>query len=902
MIVKYCRLTSTKPKYVTKRYGLSDEGLVKDTCANVSEGRFDICEVRSASEFAEHLKRLGHEQCHIYGIPPRNAALVTEEQWHKLGRPEDPLPRSQEVFGWPSGPGVMLLDRDGPKGGESGLTKKQLFQLLLFACPLMNTTDFVWWPSASSHICNGETDLTGLRGQHFYIFVKDASDIERAGKALNDRLWALGYGHYEVSKAGNLLKRGVFDESVWQSNHIDFAAGALCGDGLVQRRGDPLVLDEGKDQLRLLDTRLAIPDLNEEERKLAVYNQERSKAAVAKAAEEQRAQWMSGRVSVMVQKNPGLLPEMATAIVKRAAETRELTSDFEIFIKHKDGHEAAITVSQALSEPFKYDGLLALDPMDPDYDGRRAVGKLFLTNGRPVLHSFAHGGCTYRLRPETRRIQLLTGKTNQAVDDLLDEMRKTGDLFDFGQKLAQVGDGGSFLLHTDHTLQYSVGGMVQFWAQVMHGNSPTDVLKDPPLRICKTIIELKDGRKLKRLNGLITAPTLRLNGTLIQKPGYDKETGLFYDGSRRAGKVHFNPTMMEAKLALEKLWEPFEHFPFCSSLDRAVHLAGLLTAAVRAVLPAAPGFAYDAPIQGSGKTLLARCVGVLAEGEDPSVWPHTAGLNDEETRKRLFTVLSYGKRVLIWDNVVGAFDSAALASCMTSPTYTDRILGKSDSTTVPNRMLLVLTGNNIQLQGEMPRRVLISRIDPETERPFAREFRLDPFAHCRAHRQSMIEAALTLIRAYLTHGCKQNISGKLASFEEWDAWVRRTVIFADELRPGMFGDVMDVVTANKAGDSDEEAHTALLVAWHQAFGSAPVHASKVVQEAECALGLPGEKYRELKEALHGLPVRDARNISVKSFGRYLSNRRDRRQGGYMLKRGPKVDDRQTWCVERLEPA
>lgn len=899
MTVKYCRLTSTKPKYVTKKYSLSDKGLAKDTSANVSEGRFEICEAVSAAEFAEQLRQLGHDQCHIYGLPPRNAALVTEERWHKLGCPEDPLPRSQEVFSWSGGPGVMLLDRDGPKDGERSLTKKQLFQLLLGACPQINATDLVWWPSASSHICNEGDDLTGLSGQHFYIFVKDASDIERAGKALNDRLWALGHGHYVVSKAGNLLKRGVFDESVWQSNHIDFAAGALCGDGLVQQRGEPLVLDEGEDQFRLLDTRIAIPDLNEDERKLASDHQERSKAAVAKVAEEQRAQWMAGRVSAMIQKNPGLSPEIATDIVKRAAEMRELTADFEIIITRKVGHEEAITVSQVLREPNKYDGLLTLDPLEPNYDGRRLVGKLLLTNGRPVLHSFAHGGRTYRLRSDTRRIQLIPGKTNHAVDELLEELREASDLFDFGHKLVQVGDGGSTLLLTDSTLKYIVGGMVQFWARVQRDNGPADVLRDPPLGVCKTVIDLRDERGLKKLNGLITAPTLRPNGTLLQKTGYDKETCLFYNGQRNGVRVPLNPTRAEAALALRKLWEPFSSFPFCSGIDRAVHLAAVLTAAVRAVLPAAPGFAYDAPTQGSGKTLLARCVGVLAQGEEPSVWPHTAGTNDEETRKRIFTVLSYGKRVLIWDNVVGAFDSAALASCMTSPTYTDRILGKSDSTTVPNRMMLVLTGNNIQLQGEMPRRVLISRIDPQTERPFAREFSLDPFAHCRAHRQSMIEAALTLIRGFLTHGCKQPITGKLASFEEWDAWVRRTVIFADELEPGMFGDVMDVVTANQAEDSELEAHTALMSAWHEAFGSAPVHASKVIQEAVSTYGSGRVKQRELKEALDSLPVRDAKNMSIKSFGRYLSNRRDRRQGGYMLKRGPKVDDKQTWCVERL---
>ena len=897
MKIKYCRLASTRPQYVTKRYSLTDTGLAKNTSASVSAGRFEISTAGSPYEFAAQLVRLSHDQCHIYGVPPRNAALVTEERWHKLGRPEDPLPRTQEIFNWPEGPGVMLLDIDAPKDGERGTTKKQLFKLLLEACPTLGDADWVWWPSASSHICSGDDDLTGLRGQHIYLFVTDASDIPRAGRALNDRLWAMGHGNFEVSKSGALLKRGVFDESVWQSNHIDFAAGALCDNGLIQKRGEPLVF--GGEEFCLLDTRIAIPDLSEAERKKAAENQERKKAASVGPAQKQQAEWMTDRIASMVQRNPLLTTVNATAIVERAVEARELAADFEIIIVKKDGAEEAITVCQALKELAKYDGALTLDPLEPDYDGRRTVGKLFLSRGTPNLHSFAHCGSTYRLRPETRRIKLVQGRTHRATDELLEEMRTARDLFDFGQRLVQIDDNGAILPLTENSLKYVAGGMVQFWATAMRVSGPVDVLRDPPPPVCKTIIDLKNGRALKKLNGLITAPTLRPDGTLLQRPGYDKETELFYSGPRYQTRIPLSPTREEAEKALETLWKPFSNFPFCSSLDRAVHLSAILTATVRAVLPAAPGFAYDAPIQGSGKTLLARCVGVLSQGEDPSVWPHTANTNDEETRKRIFTVLSSGKRVLIWDNVVGAFDSAALASCMTSPTYTDRILGKSDSTTVPNRMLLVLTGNNIQLQGEMPRRVLVSRIDPQTDKPFAREFAQDPFSHCRANRQTMVEAALTLIRAFITHGCKKPIAGKLASFEEWDAWVRRTVIFADELRPGMFGDVMDVIKANQAVDPELETLVSLLSAWHRAFGSAPVHTSYVIQEAFGPFGFPGGKHPELREALHGLPVRDARNLNAKSLGRYLGNRKDRRVGGFWLRAGPKSEDKQTWCVERL---
>lgn len=65
------------------------------------------------------------------------------------------------------------------------------------------------------------------------------------------------------------------------------------------------------------------------------------------------------------------------------------------------------------------------------------------------------------------------------------------------------------------------------------------------------------------------------------------------------------------------------------------------------MLPTAPAFAFDAPVQGSGKTLLAKCVGALMEGRVPDVWPHTAGRDDEETRKRLFTMLRSGARALV---------------------------------------------------------------------------------------------------------------------------------------------------------------------------------------------------------------------------------------------------------------
>jgi len=94
------------------------------------------------------------------------------------------------------------------------------------------------------------------------------------------------------------------------------------------------------------------------------------------------------------------------------------------------------------------------------------------------------------------------------------------------------------------------------------------------------------------------------------------------------------------------------------------------------------------------------------------------------------TILLESPRAVVWDNIIGTFDSASLAGLLTSATYTDRILGVSKSADVPNRAVWLLTGNNLTLAGDMPRRVLKCRIDPQTERPFARRFDLEPESYC----------------------------------------------------------------------------------------------------------------------------------------------------------------------------
>ena len=894
---KMTLISASRPSCVTKEFSLVDDVLKKTTTANVFQGRIEVNEVAGANDFAELLQSLGPNQCLTYGIPPHDARLITKEEWLRLGQPHDAFPRSKSVFAWPDGPGILMLDYDPPKDGVAPYKPKELVGLLSKLLPTSATLSMVWWPSTSSHIFSGDKDLTGIRGQRIYLFVEDATDIERAGNALNERLWALGYGRYEVSSSGSLLKRSVFDGSVWQPNHIDFAAGAKCGHGLSQRRGKPRVIVSKS--MGFLDTRKFIPDLTESERIEAIRNQELRKTEQEVKARSIREKWIHDRKGEFAKRDGGSDSIRVESTILRAIDRRILDAEWAIRIRDRDGTEKNITIANALDNPERFHGLLTQDPLEPEYDGGRFVGKLFLKGHKPNLHSFAHGGANYRLCREQTRIELVAGKSKTATDELLTVLRNSPDIYDFGAEIVQVGDQGNLVPLTEGSLKYVVGGLVQFWTKRNSDGRQVEALRDPPGSICRTVIDLKELRRLKSLVGVVTAPTIKLGGELLLQPGYDQDTKLLYAPIEEPPFVPIRPTQDQAREALRIVWQPFVEFPFCSGLDRAVHLSALLTAAIRSILPAAPGFAYDAPVQGSGKTLLARCLGVLAQGTDPGVWPHTSGRDDEEIRKRVFSVLRSGAKVLIWDNVVGAFDSAAMASLMTSPSFTDRILGQSASSTVPNKILLALTGNNILLKGEMPRRILISRIDPATDKPFAREFDLDPYSYCKSHRHSLIASALTLIRAQLTHGFESKVSGKLASFEDWDALIRRTVVYCNELSSGEFGDVMDAVRANQSSDPEQEALSDLLRLIEDLVGDRPFTVTELLDFLS-VFPLVNPSSKGLKDIFDMSCGAKRGDLNARSVGRYLGYRKDRIADGRLLEHGLKMNDKQTWRIRRVD--
>lgn len=826
-------VTTIKPKHLSKGFSLGLNGkLLKSPGGILVRGEIKTEQIIDLNGLASILTSLTPQQALVYGVPKNTATkIMTRKQFGAAGKPDGVTTRTNNAFAWPGGAGIMMLDYDPPGGGVAPLSCEELVRAIRQAAPGLGQIKMLWWPSASSCIWAGDKELRGIRGQRLYLLVNDAADIPRAGQTLVDRLWLSGHGRVEISKSGVLLERTLVDASVWQTSKLDFAGGAACGAGLEQRRGNPILIDG---EAELTDTKDAIPDLTTDEREKVAEIKHEAKGAAQPEAEVVKEQWVEARLKEMVSSSDLGDSEKvreAKSIAQRALENGILAGDFLVTVDVNAKVEL-ISVGKLLDNRDRYHGCLTRDPLEPEYDGARLVGRLYLLQARPVLYSFAHGGRAYHLHRAPARIELLKGHTVDASTATIDLLRHDPIVYDYGGQLSLVEAGGIHPL-CEHGLAHHLGSLTQYWKYVKVGNVLEQVDADPPAAMLKQIIALGERRNLKPLAGVITGPTIRLDGSVLAEPGYDPETSLLFDPlDDDVLHVPVAPSLAQAKDALETLMRPFKTFPFVNSEAKGALLAALLTSVVRPVLPTAPAFGFDAPVQGSGKTLLASCIGAMTEGRSPDIWPHTQGRDDEETRKRLFTALRTGGRVLIWDNVIGTFDSASMAAFITSDAMVDRVLGKSESIRIPNRTLLILTGNNMCLAGDLPRRVIMCRIDPETDQPFARQFEIDPLEYVLENRMAMMAAACTLIRARFTHEIRP-APGRLASFEAWDDLVRQTVVWVDTMLDLFeYGDPMNLVREAQSEDPEAEALFALLDALRDKFGEREFTAKDIQSETD----------------------------------------------------------------------
>ncbi len=335
-----------------------------------------------------------------------------------------------------------------------------------------------------------------------------------------------------------------------------------------------------------------------------------------------------------------------------------------------------------------------------------------------------------------------------------------------------------------------------------------------------------------------------------------------------------NPSFEDAKYAAEYLLSVFDTFDLVSESDRSAAVAGILTALVRRVIPAAPMFAVTAPTAGTGKTLLAETFAIVSTGRRSSVL--SLGHDDSEAEKRLGGVLLAGDAVILLDNIERPLGGDLLCQVTTQPSIRMRPLGSSGMVSVPTHALIVATGNNLAIVGDLKRRVVLIRLDAKVERPELRQFAESHIDKVFRDRGRIITAALTVIKAYLASQAP-SVEGiaPFGSFEEWDRMVRRPLCWLG------LADPLNASDGLRSQDPDIEAMRLLFAAWRDVYADKAVSVSDLVRDGmDYGSAMNGEHDRP--ELYAALQLICSEKVNSRRAGNWLRVHRDRIVDGMRL--------------------
>jgi hypothetical protein len=357
----------------------------------------------------------------------------------------------------------------------------------------------------------------------------------------------------------------------------------------------------------------------------------------------------------------------------------------------------------------------------------------------------------------------------------------------------------------------------------------------PPRQVADILLSRYGQWRVPHVAGVVTTPTMRADGSILSAPGYDPSTRLYHvaDPSLKLQAAVAHPTREHAVVALKALTDLLAEFPFVltkingqpdQAISLAVALSALITPVVRGALPVAPAHAFRANTAGSGKSYLADTASAIATGRPCPVISAAPG-DEAETEKRITGLLLAGFGIISLDNVNGELGGDLLCQAIERPLVRVRPLGRSDIVEIESRSTIFVTGNNLQVRGDMVRRTLPCDLDPAMERPEERPFKGDPVATILADRGRYVSAALIIVRAYMLAGSPDKLT-PIASFEEWSDRVRSALVWLGCADPAL------AMKAARDDDPELSDLREVMAAWRETFGSAPTTCRDAITAAE----------------------------------------------------------------------
>ena len=485
---------------------------------------------------------------------------------------------------------------------------------------------------------------------------------------------------------------------------------------------------------------------------------------------------------------------------------------------------------------------------------------------------------------------VLISTNEKAVNDSVREkLAKRGDIFDFGGRLVIVVD-----RNTENGVQKQIKVLCRATVRELatqtckflskqdsaESSSGKQVIARIPLWCCQAIADGGSWPGLPPLFGLVTAPLLRRDGTVLQTTGYDKVSGLYAHFRQPFPEIPDCPTAETVTKAKEDLLDLVVDFPFETERDRSAWLASLLTPLASEAFEGSVGpvFFFDANVRGSGKSRLTNIVSIIVTGHVAAKTSATE--NEEETRKRITSMVMDGTRMVFLDNLT-SLGGPVMDAAITGEIWRDRGLGGNTLIERSLRMTWYATGNNVQLLGDMPRRVCFIRLESPLEMPERRKGFRHPnlLQHVRQHRAGLLTAALTLLRGYIAAGRPNQDLPPWGSFEEWSDLVRSTIVWC-----GLADPAPPQAACSSTIDEEAQSQQCFLAALrHADFNGTGLRTSQMLEI--CSSRYSGVSYpyvRELKNAIEAVCDKPLQHVTASLLGAKLRRFKGRVLGGMRL--------------------
>lgn len=476
-------------------------------------------------------------------------------------------------------------------------------------------------------------------------------------------------------------------------------------------------------------------------------------------------------------------------------------------------------------------------------------------------------------------IRLQPGRETAAIDAAEEAMITAGPgpLFQRGGEIVQVADRAIRLLDGAEgrhlvIVPVSAAAVRELFSQVARFERFDKRTKewcvvDPPRALAEAY--LARGRwRLPALRHLVSSPTLRGDGSLLNAAGYDERTGLYLTEPLSGLALPERPTRAEAEDANDLLTELLRSFPFVrepAGEALAIAMAGLLGAILRPTLDAAPLIGVSAPAAGSGKSYLVDLLVSIATGRRAA--GIATGSDPAEMEKALGAAALEGRSTIVLDNLEQALGGQLICMFLSGQERVAvRVLGASKSVEVPAAASWFATGNSLRVAGDMSRRALVCRLDAGVEHPEEREFEHDLLSEVRRRRATLVSAALTIAR--WGHIDPQPPGKPFAGFSAWCRRVRDPLLALGHTDP------VGALAAVRATDLEAARLAELLGAWSATFGEVPQTSAAVIEAAEAN--------PSLRDALQGITARGA--ITNRWLGNYLARHDGRIAGGLRVER------------------